>query len=1179
MRPQYDASEHSRYVERLLHAVCQDDCQNVALSGSYGSGKSSILDEFYRRASKEGRHIAEVSLETLVLNGNSCAAMGLKGGEAHGKNCDNNAFPDSSDSMTVMLEREILSQLLYQGNPKKARFSIFNRPHKLGKLERVANSLVLGLALSLIAFLIMFSSDGNSNKVAVWAHYLGAAFDGSKPLRLLILFIFITFFLVSFWALGHLPGGLHVSAVGAAGATLTLDEGESSYFDKYRDELIYLFESNRFDTVIFEDIDRFNDHRIFVELRNLNFVLNHAPGITCRRQRKKICFVYAVKDSLFSSLSGEDDPSVVDGSGRVKLFDQIISVIPFMSKLSSFDQALRLFETELQMIGDIEERRRLEDLLRLIAPQIADMRLMVSIKNDFLVMGEELGCPVSGSKTSTLGLTSTGLLAMAVYKNVYPAEFEKLRLGKGNLDELYGAFVSLKGRWISSYKAASELAATDEAGFSSTSASRKMGELLRGALQEITSGMSYVLIGSDDFNINDNSYEGISSSKFWSKFFSLEPNCKITVSANNYLTSGGALSLTKNDFMRVLSPVFARTGFPGVLNFGDEVLSCEDCEKSIERLRSADFQDMLEFVDYKKGGKRFSQIITEIITDDLARGLITSGFIRSDYDLYISKYPENARANVINFVRHYSQAGLQDVDYSLDEDDCAEVLRYLPESYLARPCCYNADLLCYLLDHELLNDAGEMVQSACANLGSGGKELLDRVFSRLETDSDLAFGLVGLVTESYKGAFDYLADVCARLYDDHGSLEILEYALRWFNPELGYSCNFCRDWIQNNLDKLDFSSIGCGEKLGGAVALFLAKADVDIPSLERMGRDVSSKLIELEHFDLNRNNLSFVSGDNRVSSLDLLCKSCLPAFNLIVSSSVNFSAYVCCLEGAEVALASLDYRTLSFIANSFGSWSDGDSLTDAVESLIERSNINPPVEDINTEILEPLSDYQGFCDALLHALLARDLVAHNLMNAVALARGAMQSMFASATESFAAFMVRDDFEIGVDNELDQDAAQVLVNRLLMEANMPDGDVIRIISELKESHPKYFPIDISAVTEGVMAVGAACLKELCKRDLIISDEYVYKLMASSNWSDRELVLLKWDGGKMRHWSFRFPLIADDIPRVISSRRLAGTWLRKNVIDYWEDYLNRAVDDQKKRFKLEKEIGKRIEKLQN
>lgn len=68
-------------------------------------------------------------------------------------------------------------------------------------------------------------------------------------------------------------------------------------------------------------------------------------------------------------------------------------------------------------------------------------------------------------------------------------------------------------------------------------------------------------------------------------------------------------------------------------------------------------------------------------------------------------------------------------------------------------------------------------------------------------------------------------------------------------------------------------------------------------------------------------------------------------------------------------------------------------------------------------------------------------------------------------------------------------------------------------------------------------------------------------------------------KRRQGSFRFPLIADDIPRVISSRRLAGTWLRENVIDYWEDYLNRAVDDQKKRFKLENEIGKRIEKLLN
>lgn len=118
-----------------------------------------------------------------------------------------------------------------------------------------------------------------------------------------------------------------------------------------------------------------------------------------------------------------------------------------------------------------------------------------------------------------------------------------------------------------------------------------------------------------------------------------------------------------------------------------------------------------------------------------------------------------------------------------------------------------------------------------------------------------------------------------------------------------------------------------------------------------------------------------------------------------------------------------------------------------------------------------------------------------------------------------------------------------------------------------------------VTGSLLSSLRWCLKELCKRGLIISDEHDYKLKASSKWFDRELALLKWDGEKRRHWSFLFPLIADDIPRVIPSRRLAGTWLRKNVIDYWENYLNRAVDDQKKRFKLEKEIGKRIEKLQN
>ena len=56
-----------------------------------------------------------------------------------------------------------------------------------------------------------------------------------------------------------------IKSISASGITLSIaaDEDCASYFNKYRDELIYLFEVNNFDTVIFEDIDRFDDLAIF----------------------------------------------------------------------------------------------------------------------------------------------------------------------------------------------------------------------------------------------------------------------------------------------------------------------------------------------------------------------------------------------------------------------------------------------------------------------------------------------------------------------------------------------------------------------------------------------------------------------------------------------------------------------------------------------------------------------------------------------------------------------------------------------------------------------------------------------------------------------------------------------------------------------------------------------------
>ena len=247
-----------------------------------------------------------------------------------------------------------------------------------------------------------------------------------------------------------------IKSISASGISLSIaaDEDCASYFNKYRDELIYLFEANGFDTVIFEDIDRFDNLAIFEELRKLNDLLNMAPGIVGKEGNKVVSFVYAVKDSIFAlNKEPTEDSREVLGSGRVKFFDMIISVVPFISKFNANEMVNKVFESELEQAKTTKEGERFSDLLLLAAPYIADMRLMISVRNDYLIMVQEMGSP-SFDKPSSLGLTCTGILAISIYKNLYPLEYEDLRIHRGKLNELYDIHQSGINRLLSQLSAA-----------------------------------------------------------------------------------------------------------------------------------------------------------------------------------------------------------------------------------------------------------------------------------------------------------------------------------------------------------------------------------------------------------------------------------------------------------------------------------------------------------------------------------------------------------------------------------------------------------------------------------------------------------------------------------------------------------------------------------------------------
>lgn len=59
---EFDKTQHTTYVELVEQAFRQSTVRNIALTGNYGTGKSSILAEVSRRY---GKRALSISLSTL----------------------------------------------------------------------------------------------------------------------------------------------------------------------------------------------------------------------------------------------------------------------------------------------------------------------------------------------------------------------------------------------------------------------------------------------------------------------------------------------------------------------------------------------------------------------------------------------------------------------------------------------------------------------------------------------------------------------------------------------------------------------------------------------------------------------------------------------------------------------------------------------------------------------------------------------------------------------------------------------------------------------------------------------------------------------------------------------------------------------------------------------------------
>ena len=375
LAPTDEADKTGVYSEAILFATNSTKVSNIALTGPYGSGKSSIIQSFLLKYRRPALHI---SLASFVPETDS------EGGKVSRQE----------------IERSILQQMLYGADANRLPLSRFKRIQSPSALA-IFKSLFIMLGIFSLWYVI------HQREYIISGTYF-TPFEISNGINIAIFTLAVVFF----WgALHH----FYVASFGLSLKSISLKDIEikpacddqTSILNRHLDEIIYFFQSTNYDLVIIEDLDRFDNAEIFVTLREINSLVNENAGV-----KRTIRFLYALRDDMFVN------------TDRTKFFEFIIPVIPIINTSNSIDMVLAQGK-RLDLDGRLDRQ-----FLREVSRYLNDLRLIQNIFNEFSIYVDNL--ETDGESL----LDANKLLAILIYKNVYPRDFEQLHRGTGTLTEI-----------------------------------------------------------------------------------------------------------------------------------------------------------------------------------------------------------------------------------------------------------------------------------------------------------------------------------------------------------------------------------------------------------------------------------------------------------------------------------------------------------------------------------------------------------------------------------------------------------------------------------------------------------------------------------------------------------------------------------------------------------------------
>ena len=410
LTPEVLEENNEIYTKALDFAFSNKDIKNIAITGIYGAGKSTVWNTYVKETKKE--NIITVSLGKYEdnIDENDIKLEDKENSSEH--------FLDNENRV----ERQIINQILSQINPKDIPLSKYGfKSNKSCCTILFETFAMLGIISSVLLWI---------NRVSIvdktGFSYICVLISCIIMLFLSLLYIFYRYFRENI---------LRISKVKFRGAEADLgynEKNDETVLDRDIKELVYLIKSSNSKIIVFEDLDRYDNIAIYTKLRELNFLLNkysktnenkvikYIHGLKdciSKPKNEEIKFVYMLRDGIFKS------------KNRTKFFDYIIPIVPIVDSKNSESKMLDLLGDLNSLIDD--------RLIFKISLYIDDMRLIKNIINEFIIYKDIINI-------KDLELSYDKLFSLIILKNIFPYEFDLLQEDKGCLFDIINEIEKLK---------------------------------------------------------------------------------------------------------------------------------------------------------------------------------------------------------------------------------------------------------------------------------------------------------------------------------------------------------------------------------------------------------------------------------------------------------------------------------------------------------------------------------------------------------------------------------------------------------------------------------------------------------------------------------------------------------------------------------------------------------------